>query len=229
MITIICGEDTVASRDHLNQSLKTHAEKNNAVVQSITAVEAIDLSLQDSQPISLFDTPVYLLENASKKVARKGSGDLYKALLKLSKSTEISLFIWESGMSKRDIKTADLGIVKEFKPSSSVFTLLEQCYPSNLKRFCADFYALVTPTTELFVHIMLTRHIRSLLSIQLGETPPRMMSWQVGKLKAQASRWNTKKLLDFYEKLLSIEVKLKTGTSVYSVGDSLTLLSCYYL
>lgn len=229
MITIICGEDTVASRDYLNQSLKAHTEKNNAVVQTITAAEAIDLSLQDSQPISLFDTPVYLLENASKKVARKGSGDLYKALLKLSKSTEISLFIWESGMSKRDIKTADLGVVKEFKPSSSVFTLLEQCYPSNLSRFCADFYALVTPTTELFIHIMLTRHIRSLLSIQLGETPPRMMSWQVGKLKAQASRWNTKKLLDFYEKLLSIEVKLKTGTSVYSVGDSLTLLSCYYL
>lgn len=229
MITIICGEDSVASRDYLNQALKMHTEKNNAVVQSITVAEAIDLSLQDSQPISLFETPVYLLENASKKIMRKGSGDLYKALLKLSKSTEITLYIWESGMSKRDIKTADLGVVKEFKPNSSIFTLLDQCYPSNLKRFVADFYSLVTPTTELFIHIMLTRHIRSLLSIRLGEVPARMQSWQVGKLKAQASRWEAKSLLDFYEKLLSIEVQLKTGRSVYSVGESLTLLSCYYL
>ncbi len=229
MITVICGEDTVASRDYLNQALKTYSEKNNAVVQSITASEVIDLSLQDTQPISLFEAPVYLLENASKKIMRKGSGDLYKALLKLSKSTEITLFIWESEMSKRDIKTAELGAVKEFKPSSSIFTLLDQCYPSNLKRFASDFYSLVTPSTELFIHIMLTRHIRALLAIRLGEIPPRMQSWQVGKLKAQASRWETKTLLDFYEKLLSIEVQLKTGRSVYSVGESLTLLSCYYL
>lgn len=229
MITVICGEDTVASRDSLNQALSAHTEKNGSVVNSITAAEAIDLSLQDSQPISLFETPVYLLENASKKIMRKGSGDLYKALLKLSKSTEVTLYIWEFGMSKRDIKTADLGVVKEFKPSSSIFTLLDQCYPSNLKRFIADFYSLVTPTTELFIHIMLTRHIRSLLAIRLGEVPPRMQSWQVGKLKAQASRWEGKTLLDFYEKLLSIEVQLKTGRSVYSVGESLTLLSCYYL
>lgn len=229
MITVICGEDSVASRDYLNQALKTHIEKYNAVVQTITSAEAVDLSLQDSQPISLFETPIYLLENASKKIMRKGSGDIYKALLKLSKSSEITLYIWESGMSKRDIKTADLGVVKEFKPSSSIFTLLDQCYPSNLKRFTADFYALVTPTTELFIHIMLTRHIRSLLTIRLGEVPARMQSWQVGKLKAQASRWEAKSLLDFYEKLLSIEVQLKTGRSVYSVGESLTLLSCYYL
>jgi len=229
MITIFCGEDSVASRDYLNQSLKALKEKDNVIVQSITAAEAIDLSLQDSQPISLFETPVYLLESASKKVARKGSGDLYKALLKLSKSTEIVLYIWEAGMIKRDIKTADLGVVREFKPSSSIFTLLDQCYPTNLKRFVADFYGLVTPTTELFIHIMLTRHIRSLLAIRLGEVPPRMQSWQIGKLKAQASRWEAKSLLDFYEKLLNIEVQLKTGRSVYSVGESLTLLSCYYL
>lgn len=229
MITVICGEDTVASREYLNEALKTHTEKNNAVVQSITAAEAIDLSLQNSQPISLFETPVYLLENASKKVARKGSGDLYKALLKLSKSAEITLYIWESGVGKREIKTADLGAVKEFKLNSSIFTLLDQCYPSNLNRFIADFGKLSTPTTELFIQIMLTRHMRSLLAIRLGEIPPRMMSWQLGKLKAQASRWNPKDLLDFYEKLLSIEVRLKTGRSVYSVGESLTLLSCYYL
>jgi DNA polymerase III delta subunit len=63
----------------------------------------------------------------------------------------------------------------------------------------------------------------------LGEVPPGMQSWQVRRLKAQASRWEAKSLLDFYEKLLSIEVQLKTGRSVYTVGESLTLLSCYYL
>jgi len=229
MINVFCGEDSVASRDSLNEALKARTENHNAIVQTITAAEAIDLSLQDSQPILLFETPVYLLENASKKVQRKGSGDLYKALLKLSKSSEITLYIWEAGMSKRDIKTADLGVVKEFKPSSSIFTLLDQCYPTNLKRFVADFYSLVTPTTELFIHIMLTRHIRLLIAIRLGEVPPRMQSWQLAKLKAQASRWDAKSLLDFYEKLLSIEVRLKTGRSVYFVGESLTLLSCYYL
>ena len=79
------------------------------------------------------------------------------------------------------------------------------------------------------MQIMLTRHIRSLLAIRLGEVPARMQSWQVGKLKGQAFRWETKNLLDFYEKLLSIEVRLKTGKSVYTVGESLSLLSCYYL
>lgn len=229
MIAIICGEDIVASRDYLNEVLKKNNEKNGSSVQSVSPAEIVELSLQDSAPISLFDTPVYLLENASKKITRKGSGDLYKALLKIAKSSEIELFIWESGIGKREIKTADLGAVKEFKPSSSIFSLLDQCYPSNLEHFVAEFYKVVTPQTELFIHIMLTRHVRTLLAIRLGEIPPRMMSWQLGKLKAQASRWNAKDLLDFYEKLLSIEVQLKTGRSVYSVAESITLLSCYYL
>lgn len=229
MITVICGEDSVASRNYLNDTLKQHEEKYGSTLNILTAVELIDLSLQDSQPISLFETPVYLLENASKKIVRKGSGDLYKSLLKIAKSSEITLFIWEANVGKREIKTADLGVVKEFKLSSSIFTLLDKCYPSNLSPFLAEFTTLVTPTTELFMQIMLTRHIRSLLAIRLGEVPARMQSWQVGKLKAQAFRWETNNLLDFYEKLLSIEVRLKTGRSVYSVGDSLTLLSCYYL
>lgn len=101
--------------------------------------------------------------------------------------------------------------------------------PFKPQKFLAEFYSLVTPTTELFMQIMLTCHIRSLLAIRLGEVPTRMQSWQVGKLKAQAFKWDTKNLLDFYEKLLSIEVRLKTGKSVYTVGESLTLLSCYYL
>ncbi|MGB2731556.1 MAG: hypothetical protein WBC38_01105 [Microgenomates group bacterium] len=229
MITIICGEDSVASRNYLNEVLKLHVEKHGSTVKTITAAECIDLSLQDTQPMSLFEIPIYLLENASKKITRKGSGDLYKSLLTISKSSEISVFIWEANMGKREIKTADLGVVKDFKLSSSVFTLLDQCYPSNLKKFLAEFYSLVTPTTELFMQIMLTRHIRSLLAIRLGEVPTRMQSWQVGKLKAQAFKWDTKNLLDFYEKLLSIEVRLKTGKAVYTVGESLSLLSCYYL
>ncbi len=229
MLTIICGEDIVASRDYLNQLIKIKKEKEQVVLQTINAADVIELSRQDTQPISLFDTPVYLLENASKKIARKGSGDLYKALQALSKNPKISLFIWESGLSKREVKIADLGAVKEFKPAHSVFTFLDQCYPSNLRNFLTQLRSLSTPQTELFLHIMLTRHMRVLLSLRSGYTSTKLPPWQVGKLKSQASRWDKKKLLDFYDKLLTIEVQLKTGKSVYSVGKSVEMLACYYL
>lgn len=225
MITVICGEDVVAARTFLTESL----QKLEGEVQSVSADDVIELSRQESQPLTLFTTPVYLLENASKKITRKGSGDLYKALLTIAKNTTITLYIWESGLSKRDIKTADLGPVKEFKPSSSVFTLLDLCYPSNLHRFMSEYQALATPQTELFLHIMLTRHVRTLILVKAGEMPPRMQSWQAGKLKSQAAKWDENKLLDFYEKLLSIEVQLKTGKLVSTVGEAVSLLACLYL
>lgn len=225
MIFVICGEDVVAARNHLTESLK----KLDGEPQTLTIEDVIGLSGQESQPLTLFTKPVYLLENASKKITRKGSGDLYKALQSISRNPEITLYIWENGLSKREIKTGDLGLVKEFKPSSSVFTLLDLCFPSNLGRFMHEFAALTTPQTELFLHIMLTRHIRTLLLIKIGEVPPRMQSWQLGKLKAQAARWDEQKLLDFYEKMLSIEVQLKTGKLVSTVGEAVSLLACLYL
>lgn len=229
MLTIICGEDIVASRTYLNELLQFYKEQGRPV-EFITKDLLAQLANQTDEALSLFyQSPVYVIENTNKLIARKGSGDTYKLLELASKKKDLDLISWEGGTVLREVKIASLGKTKEFKPSGTVFTLLDTCYPSNLQNFTTLLTKLTTPQTEMLLYIMLTRHIRNLVYAKLGLIPSYLQSWQGGKLRRQASLWSTEKLLSFYEKLLSLELNLKSGKSILSLSHSLDTLACYYL
>jgi hypothetical protein len=65
--------------------------------------------------------------------------------------------------------------------------------------------------------------------LALGDPPASLPPWQRGKLAAQSKHWNRNAVTDFYDKLLGIEVSLKTGKSIYSLKESIEIVACYYL
>ncbi|OGK18389.1 hypothetical protein A3G67_03815 [Candidatus Roizmanbacteria bacterium RIFCSPLOWO2_12_FULL_40_12] len=226
MLTIVCGEDTVASRAYFQEVIETYKKKDYEVLK-ISPDQLPDVQQEHFESLSLFGLKkVYFIENLNKTLKRGGSDKLLKTLETLG---DTPLIIWEDGVSKRELKLQKAGSVKEFKPGENVFKLLDSCYPKNLRSFLLMLDELATPQNEMFLFIMLQRHMRNLVLVATGNPPSSLQSWQVGKLKGQSSHWETNSLLDFYDKLINLEIGLKSGKGSYTLKKGIEMLACYYL
>jgi hypothetical protein len=189
------------------------------------------LAQPDVQNLDLFgNESVYIIENLNKALGRKSAKDtMWNALEAIQKNTNVVLLDWERETASRDLKIAKMGTVKEFRPDANVFMFVEAAHPGNLPRFLELLNKVATPQNDMLIYILLVRHVRNLLLIAIGDPPASLQPWQRGKLAAQAKLWKPDQLTDFYDKLLAIEVSLKTGKSIYSLKESIEIVSCYYL
>lgn len=229
MLTIICGEDSNSSRNYFIDQQKLLKEKNFEIV-NIDYHQVLELDETGSSESSLFASKrAYFTQSLNKKVFKKMSERNEKKINALVASKEVQIYDWEEETSGREIKTIKGVIIKEFKLSQTIFKLLDSCYPGNLKTFLTTLKTLSESTEDIFIFIMLARHMRNILSIKVGEKIPKLASWQLGKLSNQAKYWDEKNLINFYQGLHRIDVNSKTNGTPFSVKKSLDILACYYL
>jgi hypothetical protein len=229
MITVVCGENSPESRTCFNDLIKSFREKGIEIRQ-IKNSELTEITKWSTESASLFSQEkVFITENLNKLLSKRKNPSFLTFVESLCTKKEISIISWEDSIPARNLKFPKGSIIKEFKLSSSIFKLLDSCYPGNLKSFIDQLNQEVELSDEIFIFIMLIRHIRNILLISLGEIPAKLQSWQVAKLKQQAHFWQSDKLLDFYEGFYNIDKGLKTGTNPFSVLKSMEVLVCYYL
>jgi len=229
MLTIICGEDSVESRRYFIDQERLLKEKDFEIV-NVDYHQVLELDETGSSDISLFTLKrAYFTQSLNKKVFKKMSDRNEKKIKAIIASKEIQVFDWEEETAARDLKSIKGIIVKEFKPNQSIFKLCDSCYPGNLKTFINSLNTLSETTEDIFIFIMLARHMRNILSVKIGEKIPKLASWQLGKLSNQARYWDEKNLINFYQGLHRIDVNSKTNGTPFSVKKSLEILACYYL
>lgn len=230
MLTIICGEDSVKSREYL-QSLISQYKKKSINPQLVGKDDLPKLAQPGVQSMDLFgNESVYVIENLNKILGRKSAKDTWwNALEAIHNNPNVILLDWEKETASRDLRIAKMGTVKEFRPDANVFMFVETCAPGNLERFVTLLDKVATPQNEMLIYILLVRHMRNVLLVALGDAPASLPPWQRGKLAAQAKQWDPKTLTGFYDKLLAIEVSLKTGKSIYSLRESIEIVACYFL
>jgi len=235
MLTIVCGEDSVASRGHVSVLAASYREKGYDVtlieppqVKDILSWLADSPGLFVSKRIYLTERLEKTLPRKSKKKATVPSADPYAVLEEIAGNKEIILVDWEPDKAGRELKLIKMATVKEFKPDTNVFKLCESCYPGNKDNFISSLGKLVETNDGMFVYLMLARHIRMLLLAQENKLPA-SVAWQKYKLSAQASRWKQDKLVSFYEGLYRLDLSVKTGTNPYGAAHSLDILACHYL
>ncbi|MBI4009085.1 hypothetical protein HY357_02535 [Candidatus Roizmanbacteria bacterium] len=227
MLTIICGEDTSASRNYFLSLKKDYKEKGYEI-RDIRPDELSSISLWLGESPSLFSIKrVFFSQNVNKYV-RRDSMSLINDLKKLEKNTDVELIMWES-VSLWELRLSKLGKVKEFRPRETIFKLLDSAYPGNRNLFISLLNSLSDKSDENFIFLMLVRQIKNLLLLKQGFSPVKMQSWQTYKLKSIAKSWKLENLISFYEALFKIEVGLKTGTNPYSIKESLDILACHFL
>lgn len=229
MLFIVAGEDNVSSRDYYIQLQQEYKDKGNDLQKISSGELEVVLSSSSLGPNLFGQQLIFLSENLNKAVSRKKGNKAYELLEEISKNKDIILIDWEDGVGQRELKIGTLGKVKEFKPSANIFKLLDACYPSNLETFISLLNSVATPQNEMFIFIMLRRHIRNLLLVSSKADMPSLQSWQKRKLETQAKLWSYESLVSFYQRLISLDISLKTGKNAYTLRHSLELLGCYFL
>ncbi|MFA4924279.1 MAG: hypothetical protein WC557_08825, partial [Ignavibacteriaceae bacterium] len=185
---------------------KIFAEKNFEIV-IIEAKSILELNDSEASSESLFSQKrIYFTSNLNKKVLKKLNVKTEKKIKDIIASIEIQLFDWEEETSSRDLKSIKGIVIKELKPSQTIFKLLDSCYPGNLKQFITILGTISESTEDIFIFIMLARHMRNILITKQGEKLPKLMSWQIAKLSHQAKYWSTDNLINFYQGLHRIDV-----------------------
>lgn len=227
MITIICGEDTAASRVYYNSLKKNYLTRGYEIrIIAYQDIASIDQWLNESP--SLFSNKKVFFSERFNKYYKKDNLKFTSELQKLEKMKDVELVDWEE-VSSWELKLKKIGRVKEFKPNQTIFKLLDSVYPGNRISFTLLLNNLSQGLDANFIFIMLVRYIRNLIIIKEGLIPPRMQSWQTFKLKSQANHWKQENLVNFYEALFKIELGLKTSSNPFSIKESLEILACHFL
>jgi hypothetical protein len=227
MITLICGEDSAASRIFFSEKLADLQKQGSQVVN--IDPEALNDLIHGYTEKSLFGSmTVYSVQNLVKSYTRKKK-QLNDLLTQLLTNKDLSIIIWEDSISKRDMGINANIIIKEFRPEKNIFKLLESCYPNNLNEFIYTLQKVRDKSNDFFVFLMLSRHIKKLLLYQHGIKPLNLASWQEAKLSNQAKFWSNDKLLDFYSKLIMLDVLIKKGKTPYNVFEYIETLTTYYI
>ncbi len=227
MLTVICGEDTVASRNYFLE-LKIKYQKQGIDVQEIShqQIEELNKWLADNQSL-FYSKKVFFTQSLNKFITKKTS---IKHLIEVySRSKTLELIDWEEEKSARELKLGKLAMIKEFKANQTIFKLLDSCYPNNLSTFIKILHSLSSKIEDGFIFHMLSKHFRNLLIIKSGEKPKKILDWQVWKLKKQAKFWSLERLIAFYEALHRIDIAVKTSSNPFSLRHSLDILAFYFL
>lgn len=229
MLTIICGEDIAGSRNYF-QSVKAEYRKKGYEIRTVTASEVDDMSRWLAESPMLFNPKIaYFSDGVIRSLKRKKSKAAYAQIDDLAKDKTIEWFDWENGLTAREITGLKNQRIQEFKPSETIFQYMEKCVPGNLAGFVKSGDMLLETNEEGFLFAMLSKHVRSLITVRVGAPPKSMQTWQAGKLRTQASRWQLDKLVSFYEGLARIDASLKTSANVHGIKKSVDILACYYL
>lgn len=233
MITIFCGEDTVAARTAYTQAIeKLKTNDTEVIYLQPSSILEINKSLAES--VNLFSSQkIFCMENLEKysfKKSTKAKKDLvYEALLSISTNKSITLLDFEDGKQGRQLKLKDLAKVYESKPSTSIFALLDNCFPGNKQIFIKSLQEVCETQEEMFVFVMLFRHVRQLVLALYDGPSVKLPPWQKYKILGQAKKWEKQMLTNFYSGLIKIEISSKTSSNPYGIRKSLEILACHYL
>ncbi|NTU73406.1 hypothetical protein HGB07_04530 [Candidatus Roizmanbacteria bacterium] len=230
MLTIICGEDEVGSRAYVNDLKKHYASKGYDMYE-VGPRDIGSILNDDLGASSLFGSQsVYITSGLNSLIGRKKTNNEFlQQLDQLSVDQDKIVIDWEEGVSLRDIKIKNVTAIKEFKPSQTIFALLDSCYPGNKALFITMLSAVGSSQEEGFIFIMLARHIRQLLLAAYDALPVNTPPWQKNKLKSLAGKWSKPKLLQMYHGLARLDQGLKTSTNTYGYIKAIEILACYCL
>lgn len=228
MITIICGEDFVSSRNYFNQ-LRTNITPNQSVLSFNKLIDFLD-HYENNAASNLFQQKsIYFLENINKQINLKTQQKLISKIEAIHQDKETSVYIWEENVSEREIKLKKNTIIKEFKPNQTIFKLINACYPGNKLGFLSILDSLKNNLDEYFIFIMLIKHLRKLILAKDKVYGERMAPWQKAQLDSQANKWSKDSLLKFYDSFYRIDLTTKTSTNPLGIIKSIDVSACVFL
>lgn len=212
MLTIFCGDNTVASRDAYSKSLQI-LDSNGSFINDKDPAEILDIVISGgSGAHDLFSgRTIYTTTNLVKLLKRKLARNAKAKIRELAGDKNIEIVDWE------DSSAYDLGIdkdkfdfVKDHKLASSTFTILPKLKPQNAKNFLSELQILSSHQPIELTMSMTLRHVRTMLMLKSGKVT-RESPYMLRIAQSGSNYFSSTQLLELYKRLLRADVNVKTG------------------
>lgn len=226
MISLYCGDNTVASRDaYISEKAQYLTQGKQIHLIDASTIDEI-LKSGGSDALDLFSgAPVYETTNLISALRKKYNRKAKDELRKIASDVSIQLLDWEN-------KSAyDLGIdkdkfafVQEYKLGESTFTLLPTLTPGKKSQFLTKLALLEVHQPIEVTFAMIVRHIKLMTAYAYGENPTDS-PYLLRIAHTASSQWTKEALLKFYKQLLRIDINVKTGRNTpLSLREQLEIL-----
>jgi DNA polymerase III delta subunit len=227
MITILHGDNQVASRDRLSQ-LKTEAKLENREVVSIEG-KGLDMTtlLQHLESQSLFSFPkTIFIDNliSSLRTGSKAKETVIEYLLTGKFDSDVVLWEGKSvGKNLLKLKKQKNVSVEDFKMPVVIFKFTESLSPQSIPDALFYFNEAVKTSPVEVIFSMLVRQFRILVATATNANIPeteKMIPWVKSKVAKQASNFSIEQLQKLYKDLLIIDFQTKTGRTPFDLTKS---------
>lgn len=220
---IIHGDNQIQSRNYLNLQVSLARQKGQEIIRLDGQKVGLTEIIQATGTSSLFgQEKVVIIENL---LSRVRSAEKEQIITEISQS-QGNLILWE----EKEISSASLKKLgpkftpRFFKTPVILFKFLDSFYPGNKNCLVLYRQVLAEQPAEL-VFYLLAKRLRQLIICQDGEAQNLGLApWQIAKLKSQAGKFTPAGLLDFYNQLLQIDFKVKTGQSKQDLTGLLLII-----
>jgi len=203
MITVIHGDDTLSSRNFLNE-LKLSFIRLDSTSEDISEITQV---LEGSMLFGGSEN--VLIENLFSKKSKN-----LPDIVKLINQTGVNVYIYDL----REVSKANLAKFPKvkseiFKLPQNLFSFLDGILPQNYRSLDLFGKALKTSEVEILL-FMMVRQFRLMIGIASGakiDEVVRLAPWQRSRLERQAQLFGLEKLKEAYKKLYQIDLKSKSG------------------
>jgi DNA polymerase III delta subunit len=226
MIHLFHGDNIYLSRKELlnfrekfkDQEIIIFDEKNLSLTDLKQATESN--SMFGNNRLVIIEN--FFVKKFSKKVK---DNDENKFFLK-NLSDNIEIVFWEEKeINKTSIsllpKSIDIAL---FQIDKLLFKFLESLKTNNTLDLIDRYNHCIEKDSPEMIFAMLVRHLRYLIMVKdIGKNVTELSPWQLGKFIKQADIFDLRKLILMYNKLLQIDIKIKTSLSPFNLTDELRL------
>lgn len=231
MLTLIHGDDIIASRRALTELKEKHLSSEKIILDGAKVSLTDIISATDS--LSFFaEKKLVMIENLFSGTLTKEKEAILEFLKESKSSAEIIL--WEQ-------KEIGKSILKKYFTEAKIiscqlpqmlFKFLDSFGEKPIATILSMLHNLTTKSEAEFILSMLIRQWRYLIiASDLGQKGfTDMPSWQAYKFLGQAKYFNLDTLISSYRQLLSIDMKIKTGLTPLNANQLLDIffVSLYY-
>lgn len=219
---ILHGED--ANKSYGRLIVLTDELKANQTEVIINDAQDLDITYlrQELGSAGLFgSSKCFVIKNLLSSTKSKNKDKLIELV---AQSTPHQIILWENkAVSATALKKFPDAKVEAFAISPVIFKFLDSLRPTNTKNILLSWKTLVKEGTEPeFVFAMLVRQFKLLIQAKSGPSYVKLAPYPARLISQQATHYTLEHLLDLYNKLADIDLKIKTGTGGNSIENLLT-------
>ncbi len=224
MITILHGDNQVASRQRLTQ-LKDEAKSQGKEVITLEG-KGIDMNaiVQNLESQSLFSIPkLVTIENliSSLRTGSKAKDEIIEYLL--AGKFDSDVILWEGksvGKNLLKLRKQKHVSVEDFKMPVVIFKFVESLTPTTVPDALHYFNEVIQTSPVEVIFTMIVRQFRILLALSTNapiEEITKMSPWVKGNAARQARMFSEETLKKLYKQLLVIDFQTKTGKTPFDL------------